>query len=790
MAVVLLMISLMTGFLLQVFDTGKAVDCYTDTRQQMRDINRAIEKFTYANSRLPFPARMEFGSSNPSFGIESSSGHTSVTVTGDNVLIGMLPHATLGLGSAYASDCWGNKFRYAVTEKLTSNSTSVGYPSSSVGKIAITTNPLNAPTTVLTAASYVVVSAGMNGTGATQLTASDTVPASCVSSSTSRIDTENCDPNAVFATAPFNNGTADQNYFDDVIVFGQKPPAINTNLYCWGQNSISASNHGDDGLLGDGTTTNRTKPTKVYGTVQFAKVFTPFNFSTGSDNAPHVTCGIAVSGEAYCWGWNSDGSVGDGTTTARNVPTLVAGGQKFQDIQVSYNGTLGNKVTGLTTGGKIYVWGKSDDSNFGLGSSTTTRVISTPTLIDHGIFVGKTFTKIQIPDRNGCALTNTGHLICWGRNCEGQLARGDVTCTPSFNTIPDYTFSDFVMRNYTVCGIVRSDNLLHPRQTVCWGSNTNGTLGRNLDPVVTRDPFPIPVSGGHHFVELVMSPRNVMCGRLIDGTTYCWGYGIEGQMGNGATADGWVPTEVSGTSNSTSAAGTWKFKRLMAAPYRSFCGVTYANELYCWGYAGGFALGDGTSLQKNFPVRIGGTMIVADVNVVGTGTNCLISNNGEHYCWGYQPRAHIGDGSTTNRASPTKSCPSGDATCDLRFRYSSSNGYVSCAILGTPSLCAGVSVGGYCWYKGNAGANCTAVCATHGGYHEATRSFAGSDGTLANCELVVSAFGVASPSTMTGTTAGTGCSVHSLDLRVNRNTSPTTEGAAEASLARICACSL
>lgn len=55
--------------------------------------------------------------------------------------------------------------------------------------------------------------------------------------------------------------------------------------------------------------------------------------------------------------------------------------------------------------------------------------------------------------------------------------------------------------------------------------------------------------------------------------------------------------------------------------------------------------------------------------------------------------------------------------------------------------CGGVEVGGYCWYLGAEGKNCDQVCVSHGGYHEATRTYAGSDGTDNNCIQVLDALG-------------------------------------------------
>jgi alpha-tubulin suppressor-like RCC1 family protein len=71
------------------------------------------------------------------------------------------------------------------------------------------------------------------------------------------------------------------------------------------------------GQLGDATTLDRTTPVKVAGGLTFATI---------QANGAH-TCGTTTSGATYCWGNNSDGQVGDGTTVDRPQP-VAAGGSK------------------------------------------------------------------------------------------------------------------------------------------------------------------------------------------------------------------------------------------------------------------------------------------------------------------------------------------------------------------------------------------------------------------------------------------------------------------------------
>src|SRR5437016_41827 len=119
--------------------------------------------------------------------------------------------------------------------------------------------------------------------------------------------------------------------------------------YCWGSNSV--------GQLGDGTTTNRSSPVPVGGGVSFAAV--------GAAGGAH-TCGVTAGGVAYCWGCNSNGQLGDGTTTDRSTPVLVAGGVSFAAVSAgSYH------TCGLTAAGAVYCWGVNITGQLGAGTTTT-----------------------------------------------------------------------------------------------------------------------------------------------------------------------------------------------------------------------------------------------------------------------------------------------------------------------------------------------------------------------------------------------------------------------------------
>jgi alpha-tubulin suppressor-like RCC1 family protein len=121
--------------------------------------------------------------------------------------------------------------------------------------------------------------------------------------------------------------------------------------WCWGVNWY--------GGLGDNTATDRSTPVAVQ---QSGLTFT--SITTGKLH----TCGITGAGAAYCWGLNANGQLGDQTTTERHTPVAVGGG-------VSWSVVVSSEAAGHTCAVKlsshlIYCWGWN--SNGQLGDQTTT----------------------------------------------------------------------------------------------------------------------------------------------------------------------------------------------------------------------------------------------------------------------------------------------------------------------------------------------------------------------------------------------------------------------------------
>ena len=80
-------------------------------------------------------------------------------------------------------------------------------------------------------------------------------------------------------------------------------------------------------------------------------------------------CALAADGQAYCWGENLAGQIGDGTTTARPEPTAAAAALRFQSISAG-----GLHSCGVTAAGEAYCWGGNGFGQLGTGHADATPV--------------------------------------------------------------------------------------------------------------------------------------------------------------------------------------------------------------------------------------------------------------------------------------------------------------------------------------------------------------------------------------------------------------------------------
>jgi len=175
--------------------------------------------------------------------------------------------------------------------------------------------------------------------------------------------------------------------------------------------------------------------------------------------------------------------------------------------------------------------------------------------------------------------------------------------------------------------------------TYCWGYGGNGQLGDGAG-TFSSDSVARLVSGAQTFTQITTGESH-SCGLTAAGAAYCWGYNGYGQLGDNSTTTTDAPVAVSGglTFSSISAGGAHT------------CGIA-GTALYCWGYDGAGQLGDDATLaNKLVPTVVAGGFNWTSVSA-GYYHTCGITG-GNAYCWGYDGYGQLGnDGLTTQQPTP------------------------------------------------------------------------------------------------------------------------------------------
>ena len=180
--------------------------------------------------------------------------------------------------------------------------------------------------------------------------------------------------------------------------------AVNGAVWCWGND--------DGGQLG--------VPGLGYCDPNFGlvcsavpvQVASALQFTTVSAGATH-TCALAADGAAWCWGANDEGQLGNGAQSpSEHTPVAVAGGLHFTAISAGALFTCA-----LVAGGQAYCWGANADGQ--LGDNGSTRQLS-PVPVN----TTERFATLSSGESQSCGVTSAGVAWCWGSNVLFELGNG------------------------------------------------------------------------------------------------------------------------------------------------------------------------------------------------------------------------------------------------------------------------------------------------------------------------------------------------------------------------------
>lgn len=312
--------------------------------------------------------------------------------------------------------------------------------------------------------------------------------------------------------------------------------------------------------------------------------------------------------------------------------------------------------------------------------------------------VGNNPMLILAGDKHLCWRDMGNGLLCSGDNTLGQLGQANNTSLLFGKSIKTSHMASPANLNSMAGGknhicVVTSTGT--PSGVIyCSGDNTYGQLGDGTN-TNRNQPTAVADSGGfvNTGVSEVYAGGNSTCA-VKSNILYCWGRNDQGQLGDGTTTDRNVPTPVAAPFNT---AGSVMTSGGFAMGPGHSCATSFSGSygLYCWGDNAYGQLGDGTTTDRLVPTAVSNmnntqgrkaaAVSESTTCAVGTGT---VSNRTAVKCWGRNDVGQVGDGTTTNRSTPTL----------VTGAFSNDVTGISMNVAGGgKTMCAHVALSLYCW---------------------------------------------------------------------------------------------
>lgn len=362
--------------------------------------------------------------------------------------------------------------------------------------------------------------------------------------------------------------------------------------------------------------------------------------------APGVnhTCAIMADDTVKCWGNNTSGQLGNGSTIATSSAVTVTG--VVNAIDIASGNSFSCAVVGAApaaSSGSVVCWGLGTTGQLGNGSNASSS---------SAVAAGSMTDAIQVTARtsHACALRSPGQVMCWGAGTSGQLGNNALanSAVPvavqglgpdNYGVVNAETGEASSTKAFQVsagsehtCARVSISSGSAGLGVKCWGAKNHGELGNGAalcqvnticDPKAP-DPVPRRVSNLITAVHLAVGGHH-SCTVLNSGGVRCWGRGDQGQLGNGNTLRSSTPVTVSGVSGATHAAAGDAFA----------CAAT-GSALKCWGDNSGGQLGNGGINSSSTAV----TATAIDAGTFASETlrggdleTCLKRNNDTAFCF-------------------------------------------------------------------------------------------------------------------------------------------------------------
>ena len=433
--------------------------------------------------------------------------------------------------------------------------------------------------------------------------------------------------------------------------------------------------------LGNETTT--ISPPGIRSGIKFSQV----SSSIGPATSDNFSLAVGSDGNAYAWGLNKSGQLGDGTETDKNKPVMVKMPDRttypdlpedFTYVQVS----AGDQYSlALGSDGYVYAWGLNNVGQLGNGTisgrydknpvPTRVRDPASPSDTSKGLKA----IQVSAGRWHSLAVDTDGNAWAWGSNSSGVLGNEDSNSySPVLVQFPkDADTESAIQISQVSAGLYHSLAVDSKGYVWAWGSNDCGQLGngtirgqhdKNPVPTRVRDPdSPSDTSKGLKAIQVSAGGFHSLA---VDknGKTWAWGQNSRGQLGNKNIPQGdfnkKAMSSIPVPAQYPTTEGVITAVQVSAGALHSLA-IDKSGNAWAWGDNGYGELGDSTMADR-YPVKVvastqstnltGPWLKVAQVSG-GDTYSLAIDTNGDAKAWGMNRHGELGNGTTSgSKANP------------------------------------------------------------------------------------------------------------------------------------------
>ena len=388
------------------------------------------------------------------------------------------------------------------------------------------------------------------------------------------------------------------------------------------------------------------------------------------------TCAVLDNASVKCWGYNAQGQLGQGSTSdlgdagsemGDNLPAIDLGsGRTTTAISAGDNHNCA-----LLDNASVKCWGYNTQGQLGQGNTTELGSASSQmgdnlTAIDLGS--GRTALAISVRTHHTCALLDNASVKCWGFNNQGQLGQGSTSNLGDAGSemgdkLPAIDLGSGRTTTAISAGVYYTCALLDNSDVKCWGYNAYGQLGQESTSSLgdagleMGDNLPAIDLGSGRTALAISAGSAHACALLDNSAVKCWGFNTNGQLGQGSVDHLGDAGSEMGDNLPAIDLGSGRTALAISAGSAHTCAVLDNSAVKCWGFNNHGQLGHGsTSNLGDAGSEMGDNLTAIDLGSgrtalaisAGSTHTCALLDNSAFKCWGQNDKGQLGQGDATS----------------------------------------------------------------------------------------------------------------------------------------------